>query len=119
MNLINPALPTSPLARMSGVNTPPRSSWGLTLAIGLAMLLAILGAGAATNDGTALQAAFDTLNEMANGYGKQILTLMGFVVAAIGYIATNASSVVMKFIGYAIFLGAALGAAITLVGAVI
>jgi len=41
------------------------------------------------------------------------------VIAAIGYIATNASGVVMKFIGYAIFLGAALSAAVTLVGAVV
>lgn len=84
-----------------------------------AILLAAFGVDAATNDGTALQAAFETLDGMANGYGKQILTLMGFVMAAIGYIATNAAGVVMKFIGYAIFLGAALGAAITLVGAVI
>jgi hypothetical protein len=119
MNMLNPALLTSPFARITAVSASQRSSWGLQLAVGLAMLLAILGAGAATNDGTALQAAYDTLNEMANGYGKQILTLMGFVVASIGYIATNASGVVMKFIGYAIFLGAALGAAITLVGAVI
>lgn len=82
-------------------------------------LMLALGAHAATNEGTALQGAYDSLNQMANGYGKQILTLMGFVIAAIGYIATNASGVVMKFIGYAIFLGAALGAAVTLVGATI
>lgn len=92
---------------------------GTYLLLGIAMLMAMFAATAATNDGTALQAAFDTLDGMANGYGKQILTLMGFVMAAIGYIATNAAGVVMKFIGYAIFLGAALGAAITLVGAVI
>jgi hypothetical protein len=89
------------------------------LMLGFALMLAAVFAGAATNDGVALQAAFETLDEMANGYGKQILTLMGFVMAAIGYIATNAAGVVMKFIGYAIFLGAALGAAIALVGAVI
>jgi len=90
-----------------------------SMLLGVALMTAVLLAGAATNEGTALQAAFETLDEMANGYGKQILTLMGFVMAAIGYIAANAAGVVMKFIGYAIFLGAALGAAITLVGALI
>ena len=87
--------------------------------IGLALLFAAALAGAATNEGTALQAAYEALDELANGYGKQILTLMGFIVTAIAYLAANAASVVMKFIGYAIFLGAAFGAAITLVGAVI
>jgi len=82
-------------------------------------LVAAVGVQAAGNTGTALKDAFTELNDMVNGYGKQILTLMGFTIAAIGYIATNASGVVMKFIGYAIFLGAALAAAITLVGAVV
>jgi len=93
----------------------------LTTAVFLLMaaMLFAFDAGAASNKGTALQAAYNSLDDMANGYGKQILTLMGFVIAAIGYIATNASGVVMKFIGYAIFLGAALSAAFTLVGAVI
>lgn len=89
------------------------------IVLAITCTIAALGVHAATNEGTALQAAYDSLNQMANGYGKQILTLMGFVIAAIGYIATNASGVVMKFIGYAIFLGAALGAAVTLVGATI
>ncbi|MBQ0946397.1 hypothetical protein KAK07_23880 [Ideonella sp. 4Y16] len=94
----------------------------LVLTTGFVLLVALLfafDATAASNKGTALQAAYNSLDDMANGYGKQILTLMGFVIAAIGYIATNASGVVMKFIGYAIFLGAALSAAVTLVGAVI
>lgn len=108
-------VPTRAL-RMPAINTGRLTTY---LAFGIALLMAAVMAGAATNEGTALQAAFETLDEMANGYGKQILTLMGFVMAAIGYIATNAAGVVMKFIGYAIFLGAALGAAITLVGAVI
>lgn len=85
----------------------------------LAAMLATFGANAATDDGTALQAAYESLNDLANGYGKQILTLMGFVIAAVGYFGANSSSAVFKFIGYAIFLGAALGAAVTLVGAVI
>jgi len=82
-------------------------------------LLAMFDVTAATNTGTALQAAYTSLDELANGYGKQILTLMGFVIAAVGYFAANSSSAVFKFIGYAIFLGAALGAATTLVGAVV
>jgi hypothetical protein len=89
------------------------------LLLAAALLLAVLGATAATNDGTALQEAFETLDGMANGYGKQILILMGFVMCGIAFIATNAAGVVMKFIGYAIFLGAGLGAAVNLVGAVI
>jgi hypothetical protein len=110
MNVLTRAL------RMPAIDTSRLTTY---LAFGIALLMAAVMASAATNEGTALQAAFETLDEMANGYGKQILTLMGFVMAAIGYIATNAAGVVMKFIGYAIFLGAALGAAITLVGAVI
>ncbi len=56
---------------------------------------------------------------MVNGYGKQVLTLIGFAVAAIGFIASNATSVIMKFVGYAIFLGVGLAGAITLVGATV
>jgi hypothetical protein len=91
----------------------------LALALLIAGVAAALTAHAAGNTGTALQGAFEELNAMVNGYGKQILILMGFTIAAISYIATNAAGVVMKFIGYAIFLGAALAAAITLVGAVV
>jgi curli biogenesis system outer membrane secretion channel CsgG len=82
-------------------------------------LLAMFNVTAATTEGTALQGAYTTLDDLANGYGKQILTLMGFVIAAVGYFGANSSSAVFKFIGYAIFLGAALGAATTLVGAVV
>ena len=82
-------------------------------------LLALLSVQAANNSGASLQAAFTSLDDLANGYGKQILTLMGFVIAAVGYFGANSASAVFKFVGYAIFLGAALGAATTLVGAVI
>jgi hypothetical protein len=85
----------------------------------LGLLLLAFQVGAATNDGTALQAAFTALNDMVNGYGKQLLTLIGFAVAAIGFIASNATSVIMKFVGYAIFLGVGLAGAITLVGATV
>lgn len=85
----------------------------------LALLLLAINADAATNDGTALQAAYNSLNEMINGYGKQLLTVVGFAVAAIGFIAANATSVIMKFVGYAIFLGVGLAGAVTVVGAVI
>lgn len=103
---------------LPSIQVSPRILLSIAFVLLIAMLFAF-DASAASNKGTALQAAFESLDDMANGYGKQILTLMGFVIAAIGYIATNASGVVMKFIGYAIFLGAALSAAITLVGAVI
>lgn len=85
----------------------------------VALMLLALDAGAATNTGTALQAAYSALNDMINGYGKQLLTVLGFAVAAIGFIAANATSVIMKFVGYAIFLGVGLAGAITVVGAVI
>lgn len=83
------------------------------------ILMFAAGAFAAGNTGTALQAAYDSLNDLAGGYGKQILTLMGFVIAAVGYLGANSSSAVFKFVGYAIFLGAGLGGAVTLAGSVI
>lgn len=85
----------------------------------LALVLMALNAGAATNTGTALQGAYTALDDMINGYGKQLLTVVGFAVAAIGFIAANATSVIMKFVGYAIFLGVGLAGAVTIVGAVI
>lgn len=103
-------LPAFRLNRQQAINV---------LLLAAVALLAAFSATAATNDGTALQAAFETLDGMANGYGKQILILMGFVICGIAFLATNAAGVVMKFIGYAIYLGAGLGAAITLVGAVV
>lgn len=85
----------------------------------LALMVLALNVHAATNTGTALQGAYDQLNNMINGYGKQLLTVVGFAVAAIGFIAANATSVIMKFVGYAIFLGVGLAGAVTVVGAVI
>jgi hypothetical protein len=85
----------------------------------LALLVAAFTALAAGTGGTALQAAYTAVNDMVGGYGKQLLTVIGFAVAAIGYMATNATGVVMKFIGFAIFLGVGLAAAVGLVGAVI
>jgi hypothetical protein len=85
----------------------------------LALLVVAFTALAAGTGGTALQAAYTAVNDMVGGYGKQLLTVIGFAVAAIGYMATNATGVVMKFIGFAIFLGVGLAAAVGLVGAVI
>lgn len=94
------------------------SIWAFFGALAMTLLIAGL-ATAATNNGTPLQAAYNTLNDMVNGYGKQLLTVMGFGVAGIGYMATNATGIVMKFVGFAIFLGVGLAAAVALVGAVI
>lgn len=91
-----------------------RLGWVLLLAMGF-----FLAAHAATNDGTELKAAFDAMDGLVNGYGKQLLVLIGFALTAMGYFATNTSSVVMKFVGYAIYLGTALGAAVTLTGTLI
>jgi len=85
----------------------------------MAMMALTFDAGAAGVTGTALKDAYDALNAMVNGYGKQLLTVIGFAVAAIGFIASNATSVIMKFVGYAIFLGVGLAGATSLVGAVV
>jgi hypothetical protein len=99
--------------------TALRSPW-LWTALGLLGLFAIgFRVDAANNNGAALQTAYTALNDMVNGFGKQLLTVIGFAVAAIGYLAANATSVIMKFVGYAIFLGVGLAAAVGLVGAVI
>jgi len=97
----------------------PTSQTITTLLFAMALVVLAFQVGAATNTGTALQSAYSTLNDMVNGYGKQLLTVIGFGVAAIGFIASNATSVIMKFVGYAIFLGVGLAGAITLVGAVV
>jgi hypothetical protein len=86
-------------------------------------LLSVLGitgiAEAATTTGAALKPAFDALNDIAGGYGKQLLVLIGFIVVALGFWAVTAGALIVKFVGYIIFLSVALGAAVTLSGAVI
>jgi len=74
---------------------------------------------AATTTGTALKPAFDALNDLTNGYGKQMLVLIGFVGAGLAMLAAQAMGAVMKFIGYIVFLAVGLGAAVTLSGALI
>jgi hypothetical protein len=88
------------------------------LAVVLAMF-APMAAHAASNTGTELQAAFTSLNGMVGGYGKQIMVLVGFFLGAIGIMLAQAASALMKFVGYAIFLGTGLTAAMTVSGAVI
>lgn len=96
-----------------------KSSLHLSALFVLALMVMAFDVGAAGVTGTALKDAYDALNAMVNGYGKQLLTVIGFAVAAIGFIASNATSVIMKFVGYAIFLGVGLAGATSLVGAVI
>ena len=88
------------------------------LALLAALLLSDVACAAGTT-GTALQGAFTTLDDMANGYGKQLLVLVAFVGAAFALMAANAGGAIMKFIGVVIFLASALPAAITLSGATI
>ena len=101
---------TASTLTLRAVRMNPKTA-NLTLAFFgmLGLILIAFSAGAATTTGTALLTAYTALNDMINGYA----------VAAIGYIAANATSVIMKFVGYAIFLGVGLAAATTLVGAVI
>ena len=90
----------------------------MLLAVAALYLLAFQ-VGAANNTGLALKPAFDILDGIVNGYGKQLLFVLGFAVAGITYMVANTTSVIMKFVGYAIFLGVALAGGLTLVGAVI
>lgn len=82
-------------------------------------LFAPMAAQAATNTGTALLPAFTALNDMVGGYGKQLMVLVGFFLGAIGIMLAQAASALMKFVGYTIFLGTGLAAAMTVSGAVI
>jgi hypothetical protein len=108
-----------PLPRVGGPGFSASASLLHLSAFVLALLVLTFDAGAAGTSGTALQSAYTALNDMVNGYGKQLLTVIGFAVAAIGFIASNATSVIMKFVGYAIFLGVGLAGATSLVGAVV
>lgn len=85
----------------------------------LALLIVAFQVGAAGTGGTALQAAYTAVNDMVNGYGKALMTVIAFAMAMIGWFASNSSGVILKFIGFAIFAGVGLAAAIGLVGAVI
>lgn len=87
--------------------------------IAVLALMAAFSADAAGVTGIALKPAFDAINDIANGYGKQLLVLVGFVAAAFAVLAANAASAIMKFIGYIIFLAVGLTAALALSGAVI
>lgn len=85
----------------------------------LAFLAAMQGANAAGVTGAALKPAFDAVNDIVGGYGKQLLVLVGFVAAGFSILASNAASAMLKFIGYIIFLGVALGIAVVVSGAVV
>ena len=113
--------------RRNGRHTGASASLPVTVPSGVWMLVALLGlmaliasqSIAATNTGTALQAAFTAINDMVNGYGKQLLIVIGFAVTAFAFMASNATGVIMKFIGYSLFLGMGLTGALTLVGATV
>jgi hypothetical protein len=92
---------------------------GMALVGLLAAAVAIKAASAATSTGTALQPAFDALNDLTNGYGKQLLVLIGFVGAGLAMLASQAMGAIMKFIGFVVFLAVGFSAAITLSGALI
>ncbi len=101
-----------------GPKTGPKT--GLKTGLSLALLcLCITAAYAAGTGGAALQATFTMVNDMIGGYGKQLLTVLAFAFALIGYLASNATSVVLKFVGFAIFASVGLGAAIAIVGATV
>lgn len=90
--------------------------------MGLALLAMIVFTGvayAAGSTGTALQATYNMVNDMVGGYGKQLLTVLAFTFALIGYLASNATSVVLKFVGFSIFASVGLAAATGIIGALV
>jgi hypothetical protein len=103
-----------PLAKLAGLRKR-------IMLVALAALLFCIGnlAFGAGTTGAALQPAFDALNELTGGYGKQLLVIVGFVAAAFSLLAANATSAILKFIGYVVFLAVGLTAGITLSGAML
>lgn len=108
------------IANFSSFNlTTFKKHAGTALMVILAIMCLMQLSHAATATGTALKPAFDTLNDLTNGYGKQLLVLVGFVGAGLAMLAAQAMGAVMKFIGFIVFLAVGLGAAVTLSGALI
>jgi len=114
---------TTSILRVSSFRLPTITvNWTMLafiLIAALATLAAISGANAAGTTGLALKPAFDALNDIVGGYGKQILILVGFIAAAFAVLASQATGAILKFIGFTIFLAVGLGAAAGLSGAVI
>lgn len=93
---------------------------GLAAVPALATLLAITATRAADlTKGVALQAAYNTIDDMMLGYGKGLLVLIAFVAAGFSLMAANATSGVLKFIGFIVFLSVGFGAALALSGALV
>lgn len=96
-----------------------RHPWLTINLIGLTLLAVIAGAIAAGTGGTALQGAYTLFNDMVNGYGKSLLLSIGFALTLIAWWATQATGVILKFVGWSIFAAVGLPAAIAMVGAVV
>lgn len=90
---------------------------GLVLAIGI---LAAMTATASATTGAALKPAYDAINDMIGGYGKSLLVVIAFFVVLAGwFVSSQATGMVMKFVGFSVFGGVGLAAAIALTGAVV
>lgn len=107
----------APMLRLPRALNAGRLAWIALMT--LALLVIAFTAGAAGTGGTALQSAYTAVNDMVNGYGKQLMTVIAFGLAMIGWFASNSTGVILKFIGFAVFAGVGLAAAVGLVGAVI
>lgn len=94
-----------------------RTALLLALAITLSALATVATAAGVT--GAALKPAFDAINDIVGGYGKQIIVIVAFVAAVLGAMALNATGAILKFLGIILFLSFGLGVALTLSGAVI
>jgi hypothetical protein len=83
-------------------------------------MLAITGvAQAAGTTGTVLQPTYNLLNDLANGYGKQIIILVGFVAAMLALVALRGFAPILGYIGFAIFAGVGLALGLGVAGALI
>jgi len=88
------------------------------LAVGSLMLLAE-AANAAGTTGTVLQPTYQLLDDLANGYGKQIIILTGFIAAMIALVALRGFTPMLGYIGFVIFAGVGLALGVGVAGAMI
>jgi hypothetical protein len=84
-----------------------------------AMLAGANMAQAATNTGTVLAPTYTLLDDLAGGYGKQIIILIGFLAAMISLVSLRGFAPILGYIGFVIFAGVGLALGVGVGGAVI
>lgn len=108
---------STPQARLTAVATTHSVRLTFWMLTALVLVAASFAAFAAGNGGAALQAAYDQVNDMASGYGKQLIILIGFIMTLLAWYSSNSSGPILRFIGLAIFASVGLAAALAIAGA--